>query len=61
VVRAYSINASYIYRELLNKIVGMFESGITLLDIEETIEIVAFVETAAKSAQNRGWATPLFD
>ncbi len=60
-VRACSINASYIYRELLKKVVGMFESGIAPLDIEETIEIVAFVEAAAKSAQNRGRATPLFD
>ena len=60
-VRACSINASYIYRELLKKVVGMFESGIAPLDIEETIEIVAFVEAAAKSAQNRGRATHLFD
>ncbi len=59
-VRACSIDASYIYRELLKKVVGMFESGIAPLDIEETIEIVAFVEAAAKSAQTRGRATPLF-
>ncbi len=60
-VRACSIDASYIYRELLKKVVGMFESGIAPLDIAETIEIVAFIEAAAKSAQNRGQATPLFD
>ncbi len=60
-VRACSINANYIYRELLKQIVGMFESGIAPLDIEETIEIMAFVEAAGKSAQNRGRATPLFD
>jgi len=60
-VRAHSINASYIYRELLKKVVGMFESGIAPLDIAETIEIVAFIEAAAKSAQNSGQVTPLFD
>jgi len=60
-VRAHSINASYIYRELLKKVVGMFESGVAPLDIEETVEIVAFIEAAAKSAQNSGQVTPLFD
>jgi len=60
-VRACSIDASYIYRELLKEVVGMFESGIAPLDIEETIEIVAFIEAAAKSAQFNGRPTPLFD
>ncbi len=60
-VRACSIDTSYIYRELLKKVVGMFESGIAPLDIEETIEIVAFIEAAAKSAQTRGRATLLFE
>ncbi len=60
-VRACLIDPSYIYRELLNEVVGMFESGIVPLDIEETIEIVAFIEAAAKSAQTKGRATPLFD
>jgi len=60
-VRACSINASYIYRELLKKVVGMFESGIAPLDIAETIEIMAFIEAAAKSAQNEGQVTSLFD
>ncbi len=59
-VRACSIDASYIYRELLKKVVGMFESGIAPLDIEETVEIMAFVEAAAKSAQLNGRPTPLF-
>ena len=31
------------------------------VDIEETIELVAFIEAAAKSAQNSGQVTPLFD
>jgi len=60
-VRACAINANYIYRELLKEVVGMFESGIAPLDIEETIELVAFIEAAAKSAQSNGQATSLFD
>jgi len=58
-VRARPINASYIYRELLKKVVGMFESGIAPLDIEESVEIVAFIEAAAQSAQSNGQPTPL--
>jgi len=60
-VRACSIDASYIYRELLKKVVGMFESGKSPLDIQETIEIVAFIEAALKSAQHQGQRTPLFE
>ncbi len=60
-VRISQIDTAVIYRELLREIVGMFESGIAPLDIEETIEIVAFIEAAAKSAQTSGQVTPLFD
>ncbi len=60
-VRSSSIDASFIYRELLKKIVVMFESGQAPLDIEETVEIVAFIEAAAKSAQLQGQRTRLFD
>ena len=60
-VRNSSIDASFIYRELLKKIVSMFESGQAPLDSEETVEIVAFIEAAAKSAQCQGRRTPLFE
>lgn len=53
-VRPVTINAGYIYRELLKRIVQMFETGKAPLDIEETIEIVAFQEAALKSAQAGG-------
>lgn len=49
-----SINAGYIYRELLRQIVRMFETGEAPIDISESIEIVAFIEAAAKSAVNDG-------
>ena len=54
-----SINASYIYRELLKQIVQMFETGKPPIDISESIEIVAFIEAAAKSAVNDGAKTAL--
>ena len=52
-VHSASINVAYIYRELLKRIVEMFRTGKPPLDIEETLEIVAFIESALESA-NRG-------
>ena len=43
-----------IYRELLKKIVEMFKTGKSPLDIGETIEIVAFIEAANRSGANHG-------
>jgi len=53
-VRASSITVGYIYRELLKKIVEMFETGKSPLPIEETLEIMAFIEAAKQSADNDG-------
>lgn len=49
-----SINAAYIYRELLKKMVGMFETGEPPVELQETLEIVAFIEAAMESAKNDG-------
>ena len=54
-----SINASYIYRELLKQVVKMFETGKSPIDISETVEIVAFIEAVMKSAENDGAKTEL--
>ncbi len=53
-VRPVTIDASYIYRERLKRIVQMFETGQAPLEIAETIEIVAFQEAALRSAQQGG-------
>lgn len=53
-VHSASINVAYIYRELLRRIVEMFRTGRPPLDIEETLEIVAFIEAALESAQRGG-------
>ncbi|MBM3500589.1 MAG: gfo/Idh/MocA family oxidoreductase [Armatimonadetes bacterium] len=58
-VRSTAIDASYIYRELLKRMVRMFETNEAPLDIEETVEIVAFIVAALKSAQNGGAPTRL--
>ena len=48
------INAGYIYRELLKKMVGMFTTRIPPVELQETLEIVAFIEAAMESAANDG-------
>ncbi|MCD6359730.1 MAG: gfo/Idh/MocA family oxidoreductase, partial [Armatimonadetes bacterium] len=58
-VRLERIDAAYIYRELLKRVVEMFETGKAPLDIDETIEIVAFQEAALKSSRNGGAVTKL--
>lgn len=49
-----SINAGYIYRELLKKMVEMFQTGKPPVELQETLEIVAFIEAAMESAANDG-------
>jgi hypothetical protein len=48
------ISTKYIYRELLKKIVETYTTGKPPIDIAVTVEIVAFMEAAFKSANNHG-------
>jgi len=48
------INTAYIYRELLKRVVEMFQTGKPPIDISESLEIVAFIEAALKSSQKGG-------
>lgn len=48
------VSTKYIYRELLKKIVQMFETREAPLDLRETLEIVAFIEAARQSAEGKG-------
>jgi len=54
-----AINAGFIYRELLKRIVKMFETGEPPIDIREALEIIAFIEAAAVSAKQNGERVPL--
>jgi virulence factor len=53
-VSTVPIDARYIYRELLRKIVEMFTSGRAPIDVRVTVELVAFIEAAWKSGTNHG-------
>jgi virulence factor len=53
-VRSERISTQFIYRELLRKIVEMWETGKAPLDLDETIEIAAFIAAAWESANNGG-------
>lgn len=50
---------TYIYRELLKKIVEMFQTKRSPLPIEHTLEIVAFIEAARESAAAGGKSVKL--
>ena len=54
-----SINTNFIYREILKKIIKMFETGESPIDISESLEIVAFIEAVTKSNNNNGSKTKL--
>ena len=58
-VVARTMNTNYIYRELLKRIVTMFETGRPPIDLSETLEIVAFIEAAITSAQKEGMRVPV--
>lgn len=49
-----AVGTSYIYRELLKKIVEFFKTKKSPVDPRTTLEIVAFIEAAFKSANNHG-------
>lgn len=53
-VQAVPIGTAYLYRELLKKIVQMFETKQAPLDIAVTVEIIAFIEAALRSGYNHG-------
>jgi len=53
-VQTQGVSTKYIYRELLQRIVAMFETREAPIDLRETLEIVAFIEAARKSAEAGG-------
>ena len=53
-VRSEGISTQFIYRELLKRIVEMWETGTAPLDLEETLEISAYIAAAWDSANNGG-------
>jgi virulence factor len=55
-VATQGVSTKYIYRELLKQVVRMFETQQLPIDLRETLEIVAFIEAAKRSADGGGSA-----
>lgn len=53
-VETKGVGTQFIYRELLNQIVTMFETREAPVDPGETLEIVAFMEATLHSAESGG-------
>jgi predicted dehydrogenase len=53
-VKAVEVKTAVIYRELLKKVVETFATGKPAVDPAVTVEIVAFIEAANRSAANHG-------
>ena len=51
--QSVSIGSTFFYRELLKKIVAMFQTRQSPLDPAESVEIVAFIEAALRSANHQ--------
>lgn len=51
-IQYHSIDARFIYWELLKRVVEMFQTGTPPLEISETLEIVAFIEAAMKASKS---------
>lgn len=53
-VRTSGINTAYIYRELVKQFVQMFQTGQSPIDVNETIELVCFMDAALESSKKDG-------
>jgi hypothetical protein len=53
-VATQGVSTQYIYRELLKRIVSLFQTRQLPIDPRETLEIVAFIEAAGKSGDAGG-------
>lgn len=53
-VRTSGINTAYIYRELCKQQVQLFQTGQPPIDINETIELVCFMDAALESSKKGG-------
>ena len=53
-VKTQGVSTQFIYRELLKRIVALFETRQLPIDLRETLEIVAFIEAARRSGEAGG-------
>jgi hypothetical protein len=53
------IDSKYIYRELLKQVAVFFETGVSPVPVEESVEVIGFIEKALVSAKKGGKNVPL--
>ncbi len=53
-VKTYGVGTQFIYRELLKRVVTMFETRKPPFDVRESLELVAFIEAANRSGSTGG-------
>lgn len=53
-VSTQGVSTQFIYRELLKKMIAMFETRVIPIDPRETLEIITFIEAAKTSADGEG-------
>jgi hypothetical protein len=53
-VQTRAVETRFIYRELLKKVVEFFQTGRSPVAMEETLEIIAFIEAANASGSHHG-------
>jgi hypothetical protein len=53
-VKPLALGSRFFYRELLKQVVAMFANKKAPLDVAESVEIMAFIEAANRSAVNHG-------
>jgi hypothetical protein len=58
-ISSLAMDTRFIYRELLKNIVSMFATNRSPLDVHITLEMIAFIEAALRSAHNHGTAQKL--
>ena len=58
-IQSQPVGSRFIYREMLKKIVAMFETRQLPIDLRETLEIVAFIEAARASSAAGGTSVDL--
>ena len=50
---SFAIDTQYVYRELLKKVVEMFQTGKAPIEPRVTLELIAFIEAAGRSAASQ--------
>jgi virulence factor len=53
-IRHVTMDMQFVYRELLKRVIGFFQSRKTPVELDETLRIISFIEAARRSTPNGG-------